>query len=97
MVTSLNQPETLAQARRFQSWCGRYRAAGLCNMCAAQAAYGHAHGWRVIEPPCPRCLPVLATFPRSVRGSVAWRSLDPTHPPGFSHAPVPRGTASTGA
>jgi len=62
----------------------RYVGDGLCDACAAQAAYGHQLGWhyhssrewpevdRRIKPPCPACAPIVATFPVAVPGS-PWR------------------------
>lgn len=59
---SLNTPETPGQERSWAEFKNQYLRLGLCHRCAAQAAYGHAHGFAVVEPPCPDCLPVIQGF-----------------------------------
>lgn len=59
---SLTVPETPGQAASWEQIKGQYLTTGLCSRCAAQAAYGHAHGFAVIEPPCSDCLSIVATF-----------------------------------
>lgn len=59
-------PETLRQAQRWDAVKVRYLDAGLCDGCAAQAAWGHqdnAGGWNDLHPPCGRCAPVVRDFP----------------------------------
>lgn len=69
------RPETLRQARSWQQVLGVYRTAGLCDRCAAQAAYGHAVGFSLIHPPCQGCVPIVARLPlQAVQGS-PWRRL----------------------
>lgn len=66
-------PETLRQARRFDSTRNAYAKQGLCNRCAAQAAYGHADGFQTVKAPCGECASIVASFPRpSVNG---WRAI----------------------
>lgn len=45
-------PETVSQAINWQTVKTRYLRAGLCEGCAAQAAYGHQLSFRRINPPC---------------------------------------------
>ncbi|MGZ3715269.1 MAG: FDXHR family putative zinc-binding protein [Ktedonobacterales bacterium] len=43
-------------------------ALGLCEKCAAQAAWGHqthADKWTDLHPPCAECTPIIATLPVS--------------------------------
>lgn len=47
-----DKPETARQAETWQNTKGKYLAAGLCNACAGQAAYGHQLGFHRIQPPC---------------------------------------------
>jgi hypothetical protein len=71
---SLFQAETLRQAQTFETYKGHYVAAGLCFYCAAQAAYGHQHGFPVVEQPRHReCAEVILTLP--VPQVNRWRSL----------------------
>jgi hypothetical protein len=58
-----NQPETPSQAREFDKTRNHYSRLGLCNRCAAQAAYGHADGFSTVHAPCVACLPIVATLP----------------------------------
>lgn len=50
-------PETVVQAVVWQTVKNRYLAAGLCDGCAGQAAWGHQAlvGFRAVHPPCQRC------------------------------------------
>lgn len=66
-------PETQRQAERWDVTRDNYAAAGLCDRCAAQAAYGHADGFSEVHPPCPGCSELVAALPVSrVNG---WRSF----------------------
>ncbi|OBJ26871.1 hypothetical protein [Mycobacterium colombiense] len=59
-------PETLRQAQRWDAIKLRYTGAGICDRCAAQAAWGHqdnAGGWNNLRPPCARCKTVVKGFP----------------------------------
>jgi hypothetical protein len=67
-----DQPETLSQAREWDHMRRRYGRLGLCNRCAAQAAYGHADGFSAVHPPCTGCVPAIATLPTSQPNG--WRS-----------------------
>lgn len=49
------RPETMIQARTWEVVKNRYLRAGLCLRCAAQAAWGHQCGFRLIHPPCEVC------------------------------------------
>jgi hypothetical protein len=74
--------ETLCQARTWEVVKLRYIDVGLCERCAAQAAWGHqtqAGGWHGLRPPCASCAPVVAAFglPKT---NDDWRKLDsPAH------------------
>lgn len=75
-------PETIAQAQTWQTVKNRYIQLGLCEGCAAQAAWGHQCGFAAINPPCPRCAQTIADWPVAkpngwrTRGGNATRSLD---------------------
>lgn len=49
------RPETPRQAQHWETVKNRYLQAGLCRRCAAQAAWGHQCGFRLIHPPCQVC------------------------------------------
>jgi hypothetical protein len=58
-------PETFAQVQQWEATKRRYLGAGLCQKCAAQAAWAHqpgAGGWTLIRPPCPACAELVALF-----------------------------------
>ena len=68
-------PETLEQALRWDKTKLRYLRAGLCETCAAQAAYGHqshSGGWLSLNPPCGKCAPLVSEFPLATTNPV-WR------------------------
>jgi hypothetical protein len=67
-----NKAETPSQAREFDKTRNHYSRLGLCNRCAAQAAYGHADGFSTVHAPCAGCLPIVATLPTDEFGQ--WRS-----------------------
>ena len=69
-----NGPETLRQARRFDERATQYRRALGCDPCAAQAAYGHQHGFADVHRPCTACQPIVGTFP--VPAVNGWRKVD---------------------
>lgn len=66
-----SQPETLGQAKVWEIVKATYRHVGLCEKCAAQAAWGHQIGFALSNPPCDRCLALVATFPDTAPGQ--WR------------------------
>jgi len=77
-------PETLTQAKVWSRKHRRYLAAGLCETCAAQAAWGHAVGFQKIHDPCKECAPIVALFDTPGPRGSKWRkclirleSLDP--------------------
>lgn len=72
---SLFKPETVGQAQLFETYKNRYVDVGLCHYCAAQAAYGHQHGFSNVEYAADWCCgPVIARLPNEeVNG---WRSMD---------------------
>jgi hypothetical protein len=80
--------ETLTQARNWEVVKGKYMAWGLCEVCAAQAAWAHQDGadsWETIHPPCGGCVAVVAGFPDPTPSAV-WRKVKrPLNPvPGTS-------------
>jgi hypothetical protein len=92
-TNALRQPkwkrvETLRQARTFDSNKEHYVSLGLCNPCAAQAAFGHQLGFSRSKPPCQACRPVVALF--SVKEANHWRSQSPRHGAKFSPQLRPR-------
>lgn len=66
------QPEAPSAAREWDKTRNHYARLGLCNRCAAQAAYAHADGWVNVHPPCPACVPTVGTFPMDQANG--WRS-----------------------
>lgn len=59
---SLHKPETPGQAAEWDRIKNQYVTTGLCSRCAAQAAYGHSHGFAVVVPPCAGCVAIVARF-----------------------------------
>ena len=77
--TDRRDVETIGQARVWQRKCRRYELAGLCDRCAATAAWGHAEGFGTLDKakrvPCAICQPLVNGFPhRGPRGS-KWRKI----------------------
>lgn len=81
---SCGRPETHSQAASWTTRKNKYADLGLCEDCAAQAAYGHQSGFAPhehvrggylvlegIRPPCARCAPIVVTFP--VPAANGWR------------------------
>lgn len=58
----VDPPETMRQARRWDTANVRYTRAGLCTMCASQAAWAGQIGYSRVHPPCEECAPVVAEF-----------------------------------
>lgn len=74
-------PESIGQARVWQRKCHRYELAGLCDVCASAAAWGHAEGFQLLERsgriPCNKCQPLVSRFPQQAfRGSKWYKILD---------------------
>ncbi|BCW72415.1 hypothetical protein NicSoilB8_34590 [Arthrobacter sp. NicSoilB8] len=80
-------PETLRQARIFDSTKRHYERLGLCRVCAAQASFGHQRGFSQINPPCHECQPKVDDFPTDKPG--LWRSYSPRRGAGFSSSVRP--------
>lgn len=72
-------PETTGQARVWQRKCLRYELAGLCDRCAAFAAWGHAEGFGTLEKsgraPCAQCQPLVDKFPTPGPRGAKWRKI----------------------
>lgn len=60
-IGASTSPETVVQAVLWQTVKNQYVAAGLCDGCAGQAAWGHQSlvGFRRIHPPCQRCVGIV--------------------------------------
>lgn len=71
----VSRPESLEQARTFTKYRNVYSSKGLCDHCAAQAAYGHQHGFHQVHPPCEDCYDLVLTFPHRTSAQ-AWRKHD---------------------
>lgn len=70
-------PETLRQAQRWQAIKNRYVIEGMCDRCAAQAAWAHQNRgdtWESIHPPCAACEAVVARF-AAPTPSPQWRKI----------------------
>jgi hypothetical protein len=50
-----SKPETIRQARTWETVKGHYLEEGLCEKDAAQAAWGHQNGFTQIKDPCEEC------------------------------------------
>ncbi len=50
-----DKPETIRQAKGFDSTRVAYADAGFCDLCAGQAAFGHSIGWPRVRPVCDSC------------------------------------------
>lgn len=70
---SKTEPETIGQARVWTRKMRRYQIAGLCDVCAAQAAWGHAVGFGKINDPCPVCQPIVNALPNPGPKGSKWR------------------------
>jgi hypothetical protein len=69
------EPEGLGQVRVWDRKKKRYLIAGLCERCAAQAAWGHAIGFGKIEKPCSVCQPLVNEFPDEGPKGSPWRKV----------------------
>jgi hypothetical protein len=68
-------PETLHQAHEWERTKNRYVIHGLCDRCAAQAAWAHQNmgdNWQTIHDPCDSCAQIVAQFPHPTPNPV-WR------------------------
>lgn len=55
--------ETLSQARIWERKKRRYMIAGLDEVCAGRAAWGHSEGWAILPwDPCETCQPLVNAF-----------------------------------
>lgn len=70
-MARMDQPETYAECRAFERVAKSYARLGLCDTCAAQASYGHQHGFSAVNPPCPLCASTVTTFDYSAPNG--WR------------------------
>lgn len=61
-MARMDRPETVSEYLQFERVRDGYERNGLCDVCAAQASYGHQHGFRVVLRPCTLCVPVVKTF-----------------------------------
>lgn len=75
-MARMDKPETKSEYLEFERVRNGYQRNGLCDACAAQASYGHQHGFAVVMPPCPRCLSVVNTFEFSAPNK--WRKASRT-------------------
>lgn len=95
-VIKASPPETIEQVHTWDRTKLRYVRAGLCHKCAAQAAWGHqagAGGWLPLHPPCPSCVPSVASFLLATPNQL-WRRSLRTHNPPLSAVPHSRATAA---
>ena len=75
MRASERKPETLGQAQNWDRIKKTYLALGLCDRCAAQAAWGHQCGFSLVEPPCLECAPLVAALPQAATKGSGWRRV----------------------
>jgi hypothetical protein len=66
-------PETVAQAKVWDRKYRRYQLAGLCRVCASNAAWGHQCGFGDIPDPCTECQPIVNAFGTSGPRGSKWR------------------------
>lgn len=69
----IQRNETKSECNEWGATKSHYLKHGLCQRGAAQAAYGHQHGFSQIEPPCEECRAVASRFPVE-KLSQDWRS-----------------------
>lgn len=69
------RPETLRQAQTWDTTKNKYVDLGLCDVCAAQAAWGHQVGFTLSHPPCTTCALVVAMLPVSAGVDSLWRRI----------------------
>jgi hypothetical protein len=67
------EPESISQAKVWDRKCKRYRIAGLCDPCSANAAWGHQLGFGDIPDPCSACQPTVNAFDTSGPKGSKWR------------------------
>jgi hypothetical protein len=70
----IDRPETLAQAKRWDTQCARARAWGLCDRCSSQYSWGLQLGFTQVHPPCDSCAELLADAVGTARIG-GWRNL----------------------
>ncbi len=58
-----NRPETLNEARSFESVKNNALAFGLCLHCSSRLAWGHQNGFSQLEPPCEEDSSLVETLP----------------------------------
>lgn len=71
--TARVEPETLSQAKVWDRKNKRYLIAGLCPLCASQAAWGHSIGFQKIKDPCTECQPLVDAFDTPGPRGSKWR------------------------
>jgi hypothetical protein len=65
-------PETLDQARLWESVKQSYLSDGFCVACAVQAAYGHQLGFSQVAPACADCRGIAPTYRWAGPRARAW-------------------------
>ena len=65
-------PETVDQARLWESVKQSYLADGFCAACAVQAAYGHQLGFSQVAPACTDCRGIAPTYRWAGPRARAW-------------------------
>lgn len=71
------KPESPRQVRDWEYAKHRYVRAGLCERCAALAAWAHqdgAGGWGKLPPPCTGCVEIVEQFPYPTANPL-WRAV----------------------
>jgi hypothetical protein len=68
------RPETISQARTWDTVKHKAMHAGLCEACASQYAWGCQIGFSLSKPPCPNCQPVVDATPTRERPN-GWRTM----------------------
>ena len=68
------RPETLRQARNWDSIKPKAMQAGLCEACASQYAWGCQIGFNLSKPPCRECQPIVDATPTRERPN-GWRTM----------------------
>jgi hypothetical protein len=72
--TAIERPETIDQAERWDVQKSRALSFGLCEVCAAQYAWGLQTGFTRSHPPCAKCSIIIGAAIGGARPN-GWRNM----------------------